>query len=543
MKNKQNINNINIPFNPNNYFSIQEKKILDFNNYFCNNNTFKPNNFQNIPNNNLNGYSFWNNNINNMFNYRVSNINYFIYDNNNNILLNNIMHTDNNNNNYNICNNNNIIFNNINNINNNNIQINNNINLSTPNFLHNQNNSTQNRINNMKVNYNNINDRVNNKFFTDLNNSNKIINNESNNYQQYNLEEFKQYIKTLPTSLVNYLCTSKGILEIQKQLAKSNYDFKLFLLYHLNKNGLTKIMKNKYGNYFFQQLIKNSDKQIKALILSYISDNFINISKDSSGTFSLQALLEEINTIEEETLILQYINNHEIEMIFDKNATHVIQKLVLLFPDIYRRELNEIILNNIIDICLDSNGICLFKNFIKTNTIMSDKNRIKDAFLKNLIILAESPFGNYGIQFLLENCDKNMLNDIKDKIIENIYKLSIQQFSSNVVEKAIEIFEGENKEILIKKILFEGNFLNLLKSRYGIFVLYKAFDCMNIELKSEFEKEIINNINNNKYKNKDIIKINKFLEKINYRKTKNYFNLSNNNQSTNYNNFSNSNNA
>ena len=66
---------------------------------------------------------------------------------------------------------------------------------------------------------------------------------------------------------------------------------------------------------------------------------------------------------------------------------------------------------------------------------------------------------------------------------------------------------------------------------------------MNIELKSEFEKEIINNINNNKYKNKDIIKINKFLEKINYRKTKNYFNLSNNNQSTNNNNFNNSNNA
>ena len=39
-----------------------------------------------------------------------------------------------------------------------------------------------------------------------------------------------------------------------------------------------------------------------------------------------------------------------------------------------------------------------------------------------------------------------MLNDIKDKIIENIYKLSIQQISSNVVEKAIEIFEGEIKK-------------------------------------------------------------------------------------------------
>ena len=287
-------------------------------------------------------------------------------------------------------------------------------------------------------------------------------------------------------------------------------------------------MKNKYGNYFFQQLIKDSDKQIISLILSYISDSFINISKDCSGTFSLQALLDEVKTIEEESIILKYIKNHEIEMIYDKNSTHVIQKLILLFPDIHRKELNEIILNNIIDICLDSNGICVVKNFIKTNTLISDKNRIKDAFIKNFNILAESPFGNYGIQYLLENWDINILNDIKDKIIENIYKLSIQQFSSNVVEKAIEIFDEDNKEIIIKNILFEGNFLNLLKSRYGKFVLYKAFNYMNNKLKNEFENELINNINNKKYKNKDIIKINRFLEKIRNGKNKNGFNLRNN---------------
>ena len=66
-----------------------------------------------------------------------------------------------------------------------------------------------------------------------------------------------------------------------------------------------------------------------------------------------------------------------------------------MLPDSHRKDLNEIILNNIIDICLDSNGICLFKNFIKTSTLISDKNRIKETFNKYFIILAESPFGNY----------------------------------------------------------------------------------------------------------------------------------------------------
>ena len=81
-------------------------------------------------------------------------------------------------------------------------------------------------------------------------------------------------------------------------------------------------------------------------------------------------------------------------MIFDKNATHVILKLILLFPDTHRKDLNEIILNNIIDICLDLNGICLFRNFIKTSIVIPDKNRKKIIFNKFFIILEESPFSN-----------------------------------------------------------------------------------------------------------------------------------------------------
>ena len=129
--------------------------------------------------------------------------------------------------------------------------------------------------------------------------------------------------------LVDYLCTSKGTLEIKKKLPKSNNDYKEFIILHLNKNGLIKIMKNVYGNYFFQQLIKSSDEQYISLILSYISDNFIDISKDFSGTFSLQALLDEVTTLDNEQKILKSIKNHEMEMALDKNATHVLQKILL----------------------------------------------------------------------------------------------------------------------------------------------------------------------------------------------------------------------
>ena len=375
-----------------------------------------------------------------------------------------------------------------------------------------------NNINNLKISQNNMNEnknQINLENSLEKNNINNNSKNIINSISSNTLDEFKKYISTLPMPLVNFLCTPKGTLEIQKKLEKSNNDYKILLINLLNKQGLSKIMKNTYGNYFFQQLIKKNEKSIISLIISYISEDFLDISKDFSGTFSLQALLDEISSIEEEQNILKAIKNKELEMAFDKNATHVLQKIILIFPDNHRAYLNEIILNNFINLCLDPNGICLIKIFIKTNTLIYNKKRINEHITNNFVILAESPFGNYGIQYLMEIWSNNELMGIKDKILENIYQLSLQQFSSNVVEKAIEIFEEDIKIKMIRKLCFENNFtISLLKNKFGKFVLNKAIKYMKIDMRNEFEIYLINDINNNIYKNKDRNKIKKLLLKL-----------------------------
>jgi hypothetical protein len=388
----------------------------------------------------------------------------------------------------------------------------NNINFYKNNII--EKNNLNNKIfsnNNNNINYNyNINHTKNkNNIILNINNKNFF-----NVIHQPSFIEFSQYINSLPIPLIDYLCTSKGILEIQKKLLKLNNDYKLYIIICLSKEGLSKIMKNTYGNYFFQQLIKDSEKDLISLIISYISDTFVNISKDYSGTFSLQALLDEVSSLEDERKILNYIKNHELEMAYDKNATHVLQKLILLFPDIHRIELNNIILDNIKELCIDSNGICLVKNFIRSNTLINDKKRINQELVKNLVSLAVNPFGNYGIQFLIENWDKDSLIDIKNKVLENVFKLSFEQFSSNVVEKSIELFDEEYREKIIRKLCFEGNITTLLKSKFGRFVLYKAINYMRNDLRNEMEINLINNLNNNVYNNKDKNKIKKFLMKL-----------------------------
>ena len=534
-------------FSPHNDSPISQSNSLDDKNEFQNQNNEQNSNYNNIFNNNIILCSDMNNKKAVYNSVNLTGNNHFLYTNKvnyndcNNLYNNNIKDDNNRNSmnnrlyiqnqNYNNSfnmnstyqqNKNNIIFNFENNKNNNNFQMNN-INSNTfpkGNII----NNYFNNINNINIIQNNFVENLNilnnlrknqNAFFYE--NYMKNQNNNFNNFpfQDKNINDFIKYINSLPMPLVHFLCTPKGTLEIQKKLEKLSKEYKVLLVNILKKQGLYIIMKNTYGNYFFQQLIKNNDKILISLIISYIAENLVDISKDFQGTFSIQALLDEISTYEEEQNILNCIKKYEMEMAFNKNATHVLQKIVLLFPDIHRVFLNEIILDNFIALSLDSNGICLIKIFIKTNTLIGDKKRINEKIVNNFVILSESPFGNYGVQYLMEIWDENDLKDVKNKILENLYELSLQQFSSNVIEKAIEIFTEENRTKILKKLCFENNFvLTLVNNKFGKFVLNKAIKYMQKDLLNKFQNNLNNEINKDILKTKDKNKFKKLLTRI-----------------------------
>ena len=450
--------------------------------------------------------------------------------NNHNSIFVNIMNKDNNK--FTFCNYNTNLtkdYNNYNynvlNVNNFNCQINNNNNILFLNKNGNKSNSFQCKDNTISNNINIFNNLVTNDL--NINYINIIQKNQEPDPFQYanissipqkekktSFENFNTFIKNMQVPLVDYVCNSKGALELQKILEKSGLEVKMYFIELLKRDGLTKIMKNVHGNYFFQKLIKEAPEKIISNIIFYILEDFINISKDDSGTFSVQALLNEVSSINSINKILQRIKGNELEMIYDKNATYVVQKMVLKFPDFYRKELNDLILQNFPKLCLDVNGICLIKNFIRTNTIESELEKMKMIITNNFLLLAQSPYGNYAIQFLMEKLPKNELNEIFGVLTDNIFKLSVQQYSSNVVEKSFEKMNDFQKLKIFDKLFFLGKFIFILKNKFGKFVIRKAVNYMSNELKKKVEFELINNINKGIYNHKDKNRVKKFLYKI-----------------------------
>lgn len=90
-----------------------------------------------------------------------------------------------------------------------------------------------------------------------------------------------------------------------------------FLLTEIGEQ-LSPIMRNQYGNYFFQKLLSNCSVHQRLQILHMIKDDFIKICCHKQGTHTIQAILDNVTTEEEETFIKQALQGYVYELSIDE---------------------------------------------------------------------------------------------------------------------------------------------------------------------------------------------------------------------------------
>ena len=335
--------------------------------------------------------------------------------------------------------------------------------------------TSSNTTNNSNNNNSNVNNIQKKKYFG---NSLQI----ENRITEDKIEEFQNFLNTRKTNVVEYLCSQRGAKEIEKTLKKSPNECITILMNTINVN-LTKVMMDVYGNYFCQKIIQTSTSSQITLMINYIKKDFVQIAKDYSGTHVLQAILDAVSTQEQETIIINSIANSQLEMAYDNNATHVLQKIIQRIPEERRSSLNEVILNNIKDLALNSNGICLVKKYIGNNIIPQNKQRIITALTENCLVIAQDPYGNYAIQYILDEWNQKDCANVVNIIIENICCLSKQKFSSNVVEKIIEQINEESRKVIFAELFNEAKLNGIIKNKYGKYVIQKSVRFMTFQQK------------------------------------------------------------
>ena len=523
---KDSVNKIDENENQNN----NNKKRIIYNNgknYNINGNYSNQNFYYSFPINEEKNF------INNSFNNRNSNYyyqNYFNLLNNSNInpnILNNINKNNNDNNNINIINNNNFINQNphINSYSNSfgnaypfnfinyqtffptmNKQNNINGNLDKFNFIGNNpnniNNIQKNELNKKCLSFNlpfspfeenpeNIENNSSEKKKKKKSKKEKASenNNNNNSNDSYNIT-MKKLLNMTDYSLYNYLITQKGSRDVQMALKKIKENEAEILIDKL-KDYISDITKDKYGNYFSQKLIQICVPSQRIKFLKYINTRFVEISNNSFGTHPLQTLMEIINMSEEKKLVLSYILGNESTLALDSKGTHVLQKFISNTVDQEREQLNKNIINLIDKLIIDPFGVCVLIKLVKHSKDKIINKKIANYITDNgPLSFIQHPYANYAVQILLNSTDLSYCENIIDTIINNYLSLSMQKFSSNVVENCIKFGDEKSVKKIYKAIIEQEKLESLLNNNYGNFVLEKLISRLNKEEKMKIIKKI-----------------------------------------------------
>ncbi|KAL0576379.1 hypothetical protein V5O48_005600 [Marasmius crinis-equi] len=256
------------------------------------------------------------------------------------------------------------------------------------------------------------------------------------------------------------------------------------------------LMTDPFGNYLCQKLLEYSTDDQRNVICESVAQDLVNISLNMHGTRAVQKMIDFLSTRRQATFfiitltvvtqadvrynaqihsIIVALSLHVVVLIKDLNGNHVIQKcLNKLTP-----EDNQFIYNavaaNCVEVATHRHGCCVLQRCIDH---ASDHQRIQlvNEITFNALTLVQDPYGNYVVQYILDLNDNRFSDAVIRQFAGNVCALSVQKFSSNVIEKCIRVAEHSTRKMLIEELLNRTRLEKLLRDSYGNYCVQTALD-------------------------------------------------------------------
>jgi len=283
-----------------------------------------------------------------------------------------------------------------------------------------------------------------------------------------------------------------------------------YLLAGLNENDINNflqkyqfylidIMCNHYGNYFIQKLFQRLNFFQRIFIFNLIQRNFLHICIDKSGTYSIQSLIDVIKTPQEEKILENLLCQNLLLLFCNENSQHVIQKIIIDFPEHKREYLNKFLLGNIDKICNNLYGsLCTIK-FIIMNSNLFIRYELLRIIQINFLNLINNQFGCSVLLFVLERFGLNYCNFMINLIKENFFFLINNNNNCMIlIEKIISYLKNYNinyyNEFIWLIINNENIIISLLQNDFGKNLFINIIKNSSIEQKKKIKFILKNNI-------------------------------------------------
>ncbi|RZR92486.1 hypothetical protein BHM03_00020796 [Ensete ventricosum] len=272
-----------------------------------------------------------------------------------------------------------------------------------------------------------------------------------------------------------------GCRFLQKIFDEGNYEdiFKIFveIIDHV-----VELMTDTFGNYLIQKLIKVCNEGQITKIICKISDRdgkLFQISCNQHGTRVIQKIIEIIKTQEQYSLIVSTLRPYIVSLIKNNNGSHVAQCCLQHLPDEHKEARNfylllfEAVVANCIELARDRHGCCVLQKCI-SDLNAEQKFQLISNITHEACDLSQDPYGNYVVQYILIQEIPWATAGILDQLEFHYGTLSVQKYSSNVVEKCLKYARNEGRVNIVWELISDPYFHHILQDAFGNYVIQSA---------------------------------------------------------------------
>eukprot|EP01113_Clastostelium_recurvatum_P012865 TRINITY_DN1670_c1_g1_i3.p1 TRINITY_DN1670_c1_g1~~TRINITY_DN1670_c1_g1_i3.p1 ORF type:complete len:963 (+),score=229.06 TRINITY_DN1670_c1_g1_i3:227-2890(+) len=232
------------------------------------------------------------------------------------------------------------------------------------------------------------------------------------------------------------------------------------------------LMVDPFGNYLCQKLLEHCNDEQRLMIIDKVNPDLVRISKNMHGTRAVQKMIEFLTTPEQIALIKKALANSVVPLIQDLNGNHVVQRcLNKLGPSD-----NQFIYDSVsqkghcVEVATHRHGCCVLQRCID-HASDSQKMQLMNEIIANALVLVQDPYGNYVVQYVLDLPFSGIASRLARQFLGHVPILSTQKFSSNVIEKCLNVTDVPTRALLIQEIVEYDNLLYLLQDPYANYVI------------------------------------------------------------------------
>ena len=334
---------------------------------------------------------------------------------------------------------------------------------------------------------------------------NNFMNKIENFQNKKNNQKLKSQISIQDLNIINLI-----INDIPSQKKENNYHYlqmKILhnpiyaneILYPYLYPYMITLLNDQFGNYIYQSFIEILNTKNLYNFLYVLKNNFNEISCSKNGTRVIQKLIEKSTNIKQgyniiQKSLIEMLKGKIFELSNDENANHIIQKFIINIQYPYNNFIYEELYENFIYIAITKYGCCVIQKCL-INGNKEQKKKIVCLILENTFSLITNQFGNYVYQCIILLKDEKINYKIFEIIYNKIIPLCKEKYSSNVIEKILDINNPILVNQLIKHITKNDNkIIELLTNKYGNYIIQKI---LNISTEKNLIYRILNIIAKN----------------------------------------------